>query len=378
MIMYKPNTKVIAIYCMIITMWVSGCGGERPLSMDEQETLQALIAYKLSQTAASAIDNQSAGLDIEAPTNTAAPLRPTETPTHAPSVTLVPTATPSPLPSPTPPGGGGRIAFTSNRGGIPQIYVMNPDGSDQTWLTDHALESKDPNWSPDGQLLLYIAVTGVNQSSLRTIDVVNQQEKAVLDLNAAAESPSLTPDGQIVLAADICVFGCGTDDPTYYSRIMLRNLDGGEMRQLSPGDARFFRPKVSPDGARVIVERDNSVAVYRLSNFTRDPNVVPISFGNSQDGAWSPDGSWIAFASYQDNQYDIFIANLSTGEIVQLTDTPEADRYPSWSPDGKWIAFASKTNNNWDIYVTDLEASQPARLTDDPAVDTKPAWSPVP
>ncbi len=373
MMMKKLNVKALLVGCLTLSLWLSGCSGGNALSMEEQGTLQALIERKLTQTAASVLEPKSEEIGI--PTSTVTQLPPTVPPTEPPTPTLEPTVTPSPLPSPTPFSGGGRIAFTSSRDGISQIYVMSPDGSDQTRMTDHTLESQDPSWSPDGSSLLYVAMTGVNQSSVRSIDINNQEEVAILDLDAACESPNLTPDNQIVLAANICVFSCGTDDPTYYSRILVRNLDGGEIRQVSPGDARFFRPRVSPDGARVLVENDNAVVVYRLSNFTRDPNIVPISFGNSKDGAWSPDGNWIAFASFQDNQYDIFIANVSTGEIKQLTDTTDADRYPSWSPDGKWIAFTSKAGGNWDIYVTNLDGSQLIQLTEDPAVDTKPSWS---
>jgi TolB protein len=376
MMMNKWNPVILLIGCLTLSLGLIGCRGRNTLSVEQQETLQALISIKLTQTAASVVELTNEKIII--PTNTPAQLPLTVTPTILPTSTLEPTATPSQLPSPTPLSGGGRIAFTSSRDGISQIYMMNPDGSDQVRLTDHALECQDPNWSPDGTRLVYIARTGISQSSVRLIEPGNPQETVILSLDAVSESPNLTPDGQIVLAADICVFGCGTDDPTYYSRIIVRGLDGGEMQQISPGDARFTRPKVSPDGARVLVESDNSVVAYRLSNFTRDPNIVPISFGNSQDGAWSPDGNWIAFASFQNNQYDIFIANVSTGEIVQLTDTPDADRYPSWSPDGEWIAFASKAGGNWDIYVTNLDGSQLSRLTENPAVDTKPAWSPTP
>jgi redox-regulated HSP33 family molecular chaperone len=44
----------------------------------------------------------------------------------------------------------GKIAFTSNRDGNIEIYVMNADGSGQTRLTTNAASDRFPAWSPDG------------------------------------------------------------------------------------------------------------------------------------------------------------------------------------------------------------------------------------
>ncbi len=48
---------------------------------------------------------------------------------------------------------------------------------------------------------------------------------------------------------------------------------------------------------------------------------------------------------------------------------------PTWSPDGRWIAFASDRSGNWDIFLLELETGQLIQLTDDPGDDTEPDWS---
>jgi TolB protein len=155
------------------------------------------------------------------------------------------------------------------------------------------------------------------------------------------------------------------------------NIEGGDQRQISPSETRFYRPEVSPDGSRVLAEFNNSLVVYRLNNFTPDPVAFRISLRTSQDGAWSPDGNRIAFVSFQNDKFDIFVMNISTGEITQVTDSPSADRYPTWSPDGQSIAFTSNRDGNWEIYIMDLVGNRLIRLTEDPGYDTNPVWSPA-
>ncbi|NIM92521.1 MAG: hypothetical protein GTO18_02240 [Anaerolineales bacterium] len=360
--MELKNIRIRIFVWVILTLLLSGCASNATLSTEELATVQALAAKKLTQTAQAIPTEEEAVTATIAPTASATLPPPTDTQT-------------SPPPTSTPVHGGGKIAFTSNRDGIPQIYMMDPDGSNQIRLTAHLLESHDPAWSQDGLQLIYVAITGERQSSVRIIDVQNELESVVTNFNVASESPSWAPYDQVVVAADVCVFSCGTDDPTYYSRVFSMNIEGGDQRQLSPGDYRVYRPMVSPDGSRILAEVDNSIVVYRLEDFSRDPLAIPISLGNSQDGAWSPDGNQIAFASYQNDNYDIFITNISTGDITQVTSSPSAERFPSWSPDGQWITFTTNRDGNWEIYVTNLDGSQLSRLTEDPAKDTEPAWS---
>jgi Tol biopolymer transport system component len=50
---------------------------------------------------------------------------------------------------------GSRIAFTSNRDGNSEIYLMNPDGSNMVRLTDNPASDKEPAWSPDGSMIAF-------------------------------------------------------------------------------------------------------------------------------------------------------------------------------------------------------------------------------
>ena len=62
---------------------------------------------------------------------------------------------------------------------------------------------------------------------------------------------------------------------------------------------------------------------------------------NDVDPAVSPHGKRIAFASDRDGDFEIYMVNVSAGEVQRITDNAVDDRKPAWSPDGQWISYHS-------------------------------------
>jgi hypothetical protein len=95
-----------------------------------------------------------------------------------------------------------------------------------------------------------------------------------------------------------------------------------------------------------------------------------------QDGesepVWSPDGTKIAFARYNTNNFsDIFVMNADGSDQRRLTQSRK-DLSPTWSPDGTKIAFARYNNNTGDIFVMNADGSDQRAV----ASGSGPAWSP--
>ncbi len=103
-----------------------------------------------------------------------------------------------------------------------------------------------------------------------------------------------------------------------------------------------------------------------------------ITSGNQQDitPSINPAGTKIAFSSNRNGFWDLYIFDLVTAEIKQLTDTRAYDGNPTWSPDGQWLAYESYQINNLDIIIQDIDQIQgPIPLTNHPAADFSPSWS---
>ena len=93
--------------------------------------------------------------------------------------------------------------------------------------------------------------------------------------------------------------------------------------------------------------------------------------------AWSADGQWLAYVSFENRVAAIFVQQLRTGERRQVSARAGVNGAPAWSPDGRRLALTlSGSSGNLDIFVLDLDTQVLTRITDDPAIDTEPAWSP--
>jgi Tol biopolymer transport system component len=128
-----------------------------------------------------------------------------------------------------------------------------------------------------------------------------------------------------------------------------------------------------------------SGGLYLLDVATGRVRALTSDLAYNLDGAWSPDGSRVAFQSSRDGRDDIYVMNLSSGSVRRLTDGRGFNEYPDWSPDGRLILFSSSrdgVNDPYgigyyrDIYVMRADGSDTHRLSRHEGIFGGAAWNP--
>jgi TolB protein len=107
-----------------------------------------------------------------------------------------------------------------------------------------------------------------------------------------------------------------------------------------------------------------------------NPRVVLESRFPLMSPAWSADGQWLAYVSFEGRHSSVYIQRVRTGERSRVSARAGINGAPSFSPDGKRLALTlGGTGGNPDIYILDLASQNLLRITDDPAIDTEAVWS---
>lgn len=108
----------------------------------------------------------------------------------------------------------------------------------------------------------------------------------------------------------------------------------------------------------------------------QNPQVILRSGQPIMSPAWSPDGSKLAYVSFEGRRPQIIVQDVYSGARRAVSAAPGINGAPSWSPDGQRLAFTLSKDGNPEIYALGLGSQSPVRLTSNGAIDTEPVWLP--
>ncbi len=183
---------------------------------------------------------------------------------------------------------------------------------------------------------------------------------------------------------------------SYYQPLMEgRTLPDSVGRQvLSPATGAGemnVSPSLSPDGTRVaffsskdlfttdlyLADAQTGKILHRLTTTGRDPHFDNLFFLDSS-GSWSPDGTRFAFVVFADGDNEIDVMDMRRRSIERVYHLPRIGAVYSlaWAPDGQNIAFSGSIGGITDLFLVDVDSGEVTQLTHDRYTQLHPAWSP--
>jgi len=232
----------------------------------------------------------------------------------------------------------------------------------------------DPRISPDGEWVAYTVTTvdSTKDKSDSDLWMVRWNGSRTLRLTSSPEnegSPRWSPDNRYLS------FVSGRYE-SKGGQIWLLDRAGGEAVRLTELKGGVADHEWSPDGTRIAILSHDPDPEDAKPDSLKSKNPKPIVIDRYH---FKKDGD-----GYLDHRRDhIYVIEVDSKKVVQVTTGDYDESAPRWSPDGKRLAFVSRRgadpdrDNNSDIFIVDAAAgATPKQVTTWAGPDRSPVWSP--
>jgi TolB protein len=266
-----------------------------------------------------------------------------------------------------------QIAYVSGRSGNKEIWVMDYDGANQHQITHLNTISLTPRWSPDATRIAftcYVPFRGVTSAQICIYSTASNRLISFPRFRGTNSSPAWSPDGQ-----QIAFMSSINGDPAIY----VAQADGTHLKRVTFGAGVATSPVWNPKTGKQMVfvsDRAGDPALYLSDADGSNAQKIDLpDMGYVIDPSWSPNGQLLAFSWRRPSgNYDIYVMDIVTHQLVELTKDEARNERPSWAPDGRHLVFESTRTGTRQIWTMLADGSQPRQLTFQGQSES-PSWS---
>ena len=160
--------------------------------------------------------------------------------------------------------------------------------------------------------------------------------------------------------------------------LQVADADGYNPQTVVSSNEPIISPAWSPDGTKLAyVSFEKKKPIIFVQSLTSGSREVLANYkGNNSAPAWSPDGSKLAIVLTYGANSQIYTISSNGGNLKQITKSSAIDTEPVFSPDGSMIYFSSDRGGRPQIYKVPADGGSPSRVTFEGAYNVSPHFSP--